>query len=108
MGAGQEHRMADQQHEGVLILKIEFWGTLVSSRTPSGRLRHFAQHEIPVQQEDAGASWIAEFAGSSEEGLFVRLQSWDPDQQHAEMREFMNKRMKITVEVIEDQSEKTG
>jgi uncharacterized LabA/DUF88 family protein len=82
-------------------LKTEFYGTLVTTREPSGRLRHFAQHEIQVQQEDHGQSWIAEFGGADDVGMFVRLQSWDPDLAHDHMSMLMNKRVKITVEVMD-------
>ena len=93
--------MASEQHEGYFILKTEFNGTLVFSREPSGRLRHFAQHEIPVQEEDAGQSWIAEFGLASDTGMFVRLHSWDPECVHDQMQAFVNKRVRITVEVMD-------
>jgi uncharacterized LabA/DUF88 family protein len=80
-------------------MKTTFYGTLVASREPSGRLRHFAQHEIPVQQEDGGQSWIAEFGSAGDVGMVVRLQSWDPDLNHDHMKLLMNKRVKITVEI---------
>jgi len=83
------------------MMQLEYFGTLVTERKPSGRLRHFAQHEIPVQQEDAGQSWIAEFGGLDEAGMFVRVQSWDPDGSHDLMRCLVNKRVRVTVEVLD-------
>lgn len=82
-------------------MKTEFYGTLVFSRKPSGRLRHFAQYEVPVQQEDGGQAWIAEFGGPEDEGMFVRLQSWDSTGSHEHMRELLDKRIRITVEVLD-------
>jgi hypothetical protein len=32
----------------------------------------------------------------------VRLQSWDPDGLHSEMALMMNKRVRVTVEILED------
>jgi hypothetical protein len=82
-------------------VRTTYHGTLVSSCEPSGGLRHDAPHEIHVQYEDAGQSWIAEFGDESEVGMFVRLQSWDPNLAHDHMRMLMNKRVRITVEVLD-------
>lgn len=44
---------------------------------------------------------IAELSAPGEEGLFVRLQSWDPGREHAEMRSMMGRRISVTIEVMD-------
>jgi len=83
-------------------MKTEWTRTVVPERDAAGRLRPYAEHEAPVSVQDGGQAQIVEFAGSNEVGLFVRLQSWDPDRQHADMALMMNKRVRVTVEILED------
>jgi len=83
-------------------MKMEWTRTVVPERDEAGRLRHYQEHEAPVDVQDGGQAQIVEFAGSNEVGLFVRLQSWDPDREHADMALMMGKRVRVTVEVLED------
>lgn len=39
--------------------------------------------------------------------LFVRLQSWDEARQHEDMYKFIGKRVRVTVEVIEEDGDGT-
>ena len=82
-------------------MKMQFFGMLVPERDAAGRMRRVQEHEIPVQQQDGGQAWIAEFGMPDETGMFVRLQSWDPARDHGGMNLLMNKRVRITVEVVE-------
>jgi hypothetical protein len=82
-------------------MNMQFFGTLVPERDAAGRMRRVQEHEIPVQQQDGGQAWIAEFGMPDETGMFVRLQSWDPDRWHGAMACLVHKRVRITVEVVE-------
>ena len=84
-------------------MKIEWTRTVVPERDAAGRLRRHAEHEAPVDVQDGGQAQIVEFfSHDMGEGLFVRLQSWDPDGLHSEMALMMNKRVRVTVEILED------
>jgi len=84
-------------------MKIEWTRTVVPERDAAGRLRPYAEHEAPVDVQDGGQAQIVEFFSSNMgEGLFVRLQSWDPDREHADMALMMGKRVRVTVEILED------
>lgn len=83
-------------------MKTEWARTVVPGRDAAGRLRPYVEHEAPVSVQDGGKAQILEFAGSNEIGLFVRVQSWDPDREHADMALMMNKRVRVTVEVLEE------
>lgn len=82
-------------------MKTTFYGTLVPERDEAGRLRRLAEHEAPVSIEDGGQAMIAELTDGREEGLFVRVQSWDPGREHAEMRSMMGRRISVTIEVLD-------
>ena len=84
-------------------MKIEWTRTVVPERDAAGRLRRHAEHEAPMAVQDSGQAQIVEFfSHDMGEGLFVRLQSWDPDGLHGEMALMMNKRVRVTVEILED------
>jgi hypothetical protein len=83
-------------------MKIEWTRTVVPQRDAAGRLRHYQEHEAPVDTQDGGQAQIVEFTGNNEVGVFVRVQSWDPDEVHSEMALMMNKRVRVTVEILED------
>lgn len=84
-------------------MKIEYFGQLVKERDQAGRLRRVSEYEIPVKVEDGGQALIAEFyAGEDDEsGMWVKVISWDETLDHALMKQFMNKRVKVTVEVLD-------
>lgn len=84
-------------------MKIEYFGQLVKERDKAGRLRHVDEYEIPVKVEDGGQALIAEFyAGEHDEpGMWVKVVSWDETRDHALMNQFMHKRVKVTVEVLD-------
>lgn len=84
-------------------MKMEFFGKLVPERDEAGRLCRVAEYDIPVQSQDNGRALIAEFSTPHEDGVFVRVQSWDPFLKHADMQVLMAaSRVRVTVEVIED------
>lgn len=55
-------------------------------------------------KEDGGQAIIITLNAQDDEpsGLFVRLQSWDPEKKHTALQPFLNKRLRVTVEVIGD------
>ena len=58
-------------------------------------------------KEDSGAALISQFsldpAGKNEDsGLFVRVQSWDETREHKDASTLAGKRLRVTVEVIEE------
>ena len=83
-------------------MKIEWTRTVVPERDAAGRLRRHAEHEAPMAVQDGGQAQIVEFTGNNEVGVFVRVQSWDPDKEHANIKLMMNKRIRVTVEILED------
>ena len=84
-------------------MKIEWTRTVVPERDEAGRLRHYQEHEAPVDVQDGGQAQIVEFFSfNMGEGLFVRVNSWDPSREHADMALMMGKRVRVTVEILED------
>lgn len=83
-------------------MKIEWVRTVVPARDAAGRLRCHAEHEAPVDTQDGGQAKIVEFTCNDDVGIFVRVQSWDPDRLHDHMALMMNKRVRVTVEILED------
>ena len=82
-------------------MKIEWTRTLVPELDEAGRLRHYQEHEAPVDVQDGGQAQIVEFFSSNMvEGLFVRVHSWDPRREHPDMALMMGKRVRVTVEVL--------
>ena len=82
-------------------MKIEWTRTVVPERDAAGRLRRHAEHEAPVDVQDGGQAQIVEFTGNNEVGVFVRVQSWDPDKEHANIKLMMGKRVRVTVEILD-------
>lgn len=58
--------------------------------------------ESDVDTEDGGMAKIATISDAAEEGMFIKLQSWDEDAKHTELNQFVGKKVKVTVETIED------
>ena len=84
-------------------MKMEWTRTVVPERDEAGRLRHYQEHEAPVDVQDGGQAQIVEFFSSNMgEGLFVRVHSWDPSREHPDMALIMGKRVRVTVEVLEE------
>lgn len=83
-------------------MKIEWTRTVVPQRDAAGRLRPYQEHEAPVDTQDGGQAQIVEFTCDKEVGVFVRVQSWDPDKEHPNIKLMMNKRVRVTVEILED------
>lgn len=84
-------------------MKTEWTRTVVPGRDAAGRLRHYQEHEAPVDVQDGGQAQIVEFFSSNMvEGLFVRVHSWDPSREHPDMALMMGKRVRVTVEVLEE------
>ncbi len=84
-------------------MKFTWTRVVVPERDAAGKRRLIASHETCVEAEDGGQAQIAEFATTSETGLFVRVQSWDDQRKHAEMAQLLNKRVRVTVEVLDDE-----
>jgi hypothetical protein len=82
-------------------MKMTIYGVPVPLRDGSGRVRRLAEHECPVLVEDGGQAMIVEFGAGSSEGLWVRLQSWDPSKEHAEITSMMGRRISVTIEVMD-------
>jgi hypothetical protein len=51
---------------------------------------------------------IAEVGSYREQGMFVRLHSWDTTCEHAELTHLINKRIRITVEVLDEDPDNRG
>lgn len=54
-----------------------------------------------VERQDGGQAMIVQF-DNADEAVVVRLQSWDPTKEHTDMSALIGKKVRITVEVIED------
>jgi hypothetical protein len=83
-------------------MKWEWTQSVVAERDASGKRRRLEEHETAVEVQDGGQAQLVEFANTSETGLFVRLQSWDDQRQHAEISHLLNRRVRVTVEVLDD------
>lgn len=57
---------------------------------------------VDPESDDGGAALIAEFSreGDEDTSIFVRLQSWDENKLHPEMRPLIGQRIRITIEVM--------
>lgn len=59
-----------------------------------------------IESEDGGCAKILEVDNSAIEfdgdSLFVRIQSWDGDANHPVMDSMVGKRIRVTIEVLED------
>jgi len=82
-------------------MKIEFYGEPKMDRDEAGRYRRLDEHEVPVSVEDGGWATIAQFGSADQQGVFVRVQSWDETKEHAPMRKLIGHRVKVTVEIVD-------
>lgn len=57
--------------------------------------------ENEVDVEDSGMAKIATLSDASPQGLFVRVQSWSDEGNHAHFDQMLGKQVRVTVEVIE-------
>jgi hypothetical protein len=89
-------------------MKIEYVTILREARQPSGAYRHISEYESPVHNEDHRQAMIAEVGSHKEQGMFVRLHSWDTTCEHAELIHLINKRIRITVEVLDEDPDNKG
>ncbi len=58
-----------------------------------------------IASEDGGRALIVDDDGRYTRGddhMFVRLQSWDDDCQHPLLKSLIGKKVKITIEVVEE------
>jgi len=54
-----------------------------------------------VIKEDIGQALIVDAAQNDEEnGMFIRIQSWDENKEHTEFNSFVGRKVKITIETI--------
>lgn len=54
-----------------------------------------------VDIEDGGCAKILHLADDGHEGMFVRLQSWSESGDHTDLDQFIGKKIRVTVEVVE-------
>lgn len=63
---------------------------------------------VNCEEEDSGSALIAEIGrdpeleDSDNDGFFVRIQSWSDDGSHKTMNEFKDKKVRVTIEIIEE------
>lgn len=57
-----------------------------------------------VDVEDGGMAMIGQPDEESLHPFFVKLQSWDETKQHTTFKNFIGKRVRVTVEIIDDAS----
>lgn len=65
----------------------------------------FEGWENSIKTEDDGVAKIAEYDNQGDYGdtkLFVRFQSWDEDKEHEEFNKFSNRKVRITIETIDE------
>lgn len=55
-----------------------------------------------VDVEDSGCARIAVLDPDDYGQLFVKLQSWDEECNHPEFNEFYGKRVRVTIETLDD------
>lgn len=64
--------------------------------------------EVKCEKEDGGRALIASIyhevgkTVDSDDGLFVRIQSWSEDMNHPQMDELSGKKVRVTIEIIEE------
>ena len=56
-----------------------------------------------VETEDGGQAKIVglEQNAEDENGMFVKIQSWDEEKKHEEFNKFVGRKVKITIETID-------
>ena len=67
-------------------------------------MKIIAEGKLEADSEDGGMALIAELAPDEEAefGMFFRVQSWDNTLLHSEFRKFEGRRVRITLEIVED------
>lgn len=70
-------------------------------------LKFIAEATIETSTEDGGAALIAEpipfdtLNSDEDNGMFVKIQSWDEDTEHTDMQKLIGKKVRITIEIID-------
>jgi hypothetical protein len=78
------------------------------SMPPSFPRKGFSTPEVELCREDGGQALIVTPDNGKERGMFLRLQSWEDSPAHeqpgahAEMMSLLGKRVRLTVEVLDD------
>lgn len=54
------------------------------------------------KREDSGAALVAQIDDEKEDGLFVKIQSWDEDCLHTDASALTGKQVRVTVEVLKE------
>ena len=88
--------------------KLTFEGSFPELVDKDGRpARHQPESEGlgQIEVDDAGASLTIELFDPGQ--VFVRVQSWDEALQHNQMRAFLGKRLRVTVETLDEDSDIT-
>lgn len=64
--------------------------------------------KVKFEKEDGGMALIATLINEhvldedDDKGVFVRFQSWDEDKDHEEALQFEGKRVRVTIETIDE------
>ena len=63
---------------------------------------------VEFDSQDGGKSLVASLYGEGDDNFFVRLQSFDGRKDHRSVRYLDGKKVRVTVEVLPDESEKNS
>jgi hypothetical protein len=61
----------------------------------------FNEDEIEIEDGGQSKMFVAVEDGDLDNGLFVRVCSWDEDEQHTDFNKFVGRKVKITIETID-------
>lgn len=61
------------------------------------------ESEAPISTQDGGQAMIIEFSGggAGDDGVFVRVHSWDSTRQHDLLDSLRGRRVRVTVEIVD-------
>jgi hypothetical protein len=70
------------------------------------KLTHIIEAELPhkyMENEDGGQfkGFNVSKVEGEENGIYVKICSWDDDMEHSEFEKFINRKVKITIETID-------
>lgn len=85
-------------------LPLHLCGSHISNGC-AGKLPFIFEGDVRFDNEDSGQALIAQIGGGDGEvsppNMFVRIQSWDKNKEHKKALALINKRVRITIEVID-------
>lgn len=65
------------------------------------KIVEFKLTQDSVEIEDTGQALIFQPESDEDNAMFIRLQSWDDTRKHEEFNQFVDKNVRVTIEVIE-------